>query len=81
MKKFNIDQKAELSISRAEANLASMSARFIFISGGSTGRDYLSAVERYDKLRDTWESLPNLNEKRGLYSTCILGNTMYVLGG
>ena len=54
MKKFNIDQKAELSISRAEANLASMSARFIFISGGSTGRDYLSAVERYDKLRDTW---------------------------
>ena len=48
MKKFNIDQKAELSISRVEANLASMPARFIFISGGSTRRDYSSAVERYD---------------------------------
>ena len=52
------------------------------MSGGLIATEHaLSAVERYDSLRDTWESLPNLNTGRREHSSCILGSTMYVLGG
>ena len=66
-----------------------MSLRFVFISGGqgcpsnslNKVPQILNDVERYDPMRDIWESLPTLNLSRYLHSSCILGKTLYVLGG
>ena len=59
-----------------------MEPRFIFISGGHE-QNYLilKDVERYDCIADRWESLPELNYARINHSSCILGNTLYVIGG
>ena len=38
-------------------------------------------VERYDSIRDRWQSLPKLNKARCFHSSCVLGKTLYVLGG
>ena len=41
----------------------------------------LKNVDRYDSIRDIWESLPKLNKRRHGHSSCTLSNTLYVLGG
>ena len=55
-----------------------MQSNFIFISGGNC---YASSVERYNSSLDIWEDLPDLNQARRYHSSCIIGNTMYVVGG
>ena len=63
-----------------------MHTQFIFISGGCVmygnfGLTSIATVERYDSLKNLWESLPDLTEARQDHSSCIIGNTMYALGG
>ena len=84
--KIIANDKAKLRISRSGASLVSMHANFIFISGGMAGVNYtnyhLSAfVERYNSLLDKWEVLPSLYQARVFHSSCIIRNTMYVVGG
>ena len=59
-----------------------MEPRFVYISGGyDQNFVILKDVERYDSIRDRWESLPELNYARMNHSSCTLGNTLYVIGG
>ena len=59
-----------------------MEPQFVFISGGKSQSNLaLNDVERYDSIRDHWESLPSLNEARYDHSSCTLGKILYVLGG
>ena len=51
------------------------------MSGGFKRKQILKDVERYDTLQDKWESLPSLNTARFEHSSCILGKTLYVIGG
>ena len=68
-----------------------MQARYIFISGGDRGIQneigtviscpFLNDVERYDSLKNIWESMPKLNFLRKNHSSCTVGNNLYILGG
>ena len=52
-------------MARYFASFTSMEPRYIFISGGIKEVDdeceALDLVERYDSVRDLWETLPKLN--------------------
>ena len=61
--------------------MISMQPQFIFISGGyDCNLETLNEVERYDCMADKWEGLAFLNIERSEHSSCIIGNTLYVLG-
>ena len=75
-------EKLHLTFSFKRASQTSMQAQFIFISEGyNRDGQIVNDVERYDSMRDRWESLPRLNVARCFHSSCTLGNTLYVLGG
>ena len=48
---------------------------------GNIGFKIIDAVERYDSIKDIWETLPDLTLARMHHSSCIIGKTMYILGG
>ena len=63
-----------------------MQSQFIFISGGDwitarSNSETTGSVERYDSFKDIWQILPDLNDARSSHSSCVLGETLYVLGG
>ena len=64
-----------------------MQPGFIFISGGISNpfnedTDIAANdVERYNSVKNIWETLPAMNLPRIGNSSCTLGNTLYVIGG
>lgn len=56
---------------------------FIYAIGGTrlTSVGYSSSVIRYDSRLDSWTIMSSMNEPRGDFFACTIGNYLYVFGG
>ena len=54
---------------------------FIYVMGGSDGRDALRLVERYDPNLDKWMRVADLNQERSSVSGAVVNGVLYAVGG
>ncbi|CAK8533107.1 unnamed protein product [Lathyrus sativus] len=57
---------------------------FAYIAGGLETEnciEVLNSAEKYNSENQTWQKLPNMNQKRKCCSGCYLDNKFYVIGG
>merc|ERR1712100_315392 len=65
---------------RRDAGCAAIAGR-LYVCGGFDGQDRLSSLERFDPMRECWESLPDMSTRRTGAATVALKDKVYVCGG
>jgi len=71
---------SEMSTSRYHLGTANINGKVLAIGGG-LGNGYLSSVEEYDSILQTWTPKAPINVARYYFQTEIISNTVYIIGG
>ncbi|MDU7338621.1 MAG: kelch repeat-containing protein [Clostridium sp.] len=71
---------SEMSTSRYHLGTANINDKVLAIGGG-LGNGYLSSVEEYDSILQTWTPKAPINVARYYFQTEIISNTVYIIGG
>ena len=77
-------EKAAPLIGRTWPSLTTYRDQYIFVSGGWDPDYYynhIRSLDFYDHATDEWKTGCNLKGTRHSHSSCILNDTLYVLGG
>ena len=53
----------------------------VVVSGGYTHNEYLTSVEVYDHIGDSWSYMPNMVEYRYRHKSVAVKNKLFVVGG
>ena len=53
----------------------------LYVIGGFDGNNYLSDVDAYDPLTNSWTSVSPLNDKRSAASIAVMKGRIFALGG
>lgn len=75
-----------MNLARSAFKTAEVNGKIISIGGQKkagyyTGENFLSSVEEYDPVTDTWTEKAPLHTSRGWFQSAILNGQLYVLGG
>ena len=76
------EKRAALKISpRVQPRKPSGLQGVMLCTGGLNGSSGLASLEQYDFRSDTWSELTNLQQSRYAVATCLVQETLYVIGG
>lgn len=76
------EKRAALKISpRVQPRKPSGLQSVMLCTGGLNGSSGLVSLEQYDFRTDTWSELTNLQQSRYAVATCLVQETLYVIGG
>ena len=83
---YNVEtqQWSDIATDRPRSQMASaVLGSYVYLLGGcrNSGRDILREACRYNVLSNTFESLPDMTEKRLSSAATVLNDLVYVLGG
>ena len=72
---------ATMNQARFNASCALFEGRIVMSGGISDEHVEINSVEAYDHVDDSWSSMPNMIEARGLHKSVAMRNKLFIVGG